>query len=153
MNKFGKVTEQDYRTVCEVVERMRLEDYFPPKPPSPTRRKVFVTHGLGGIGKTQLAIEFARKHYSRYSAVFWLDGSSKDRLEQSFVDVAYRLPQDQVTANVAAALKHSKNIDVGVVVEDVLQWLSLPSNRHWLLVIDNVDHDYLNKDKDAQTYG
>ncbi|KAK4991376.1 hypothetical protein LTR66_006561 [Elasticomyces elasticus] len=193
MNKFGKVTEEDYEMVCEVVKRMvamapelllarsryqgkhsvpsslksvlvvnkfverdaelqRLEDYFHPKTPGHTRRKVFVTYGLGGIGKTQLAIEFARKHHDRYSAVFWLNGSSKDQLRQFFVEVAYRLPRDQVRADVAEALKDSKDIDVDMVVEGVLQWLSLPSNQHWLLVIDNVDRDHLRKEEDSQAY-
>ncbi|KAK5011676.1 hypothetical protein LTR28_009141 [Elasticomyces elasticus] len=142
-------------------EMQRLEEYFHSKTPGPTtsspitlsftRRKVFVTYGPGGVGKTQLAIEFARRHLSRYSAVFWLNGSSKDRLKQSFVDIAYRLPQGQVTVDVAEALKHS-NIDVGLVVEGVLRWLSLPSNQHWLLVIDNVDCDHVSNAKDPQAY-
>ncbi|KAK4969787.1 hypothetical protein LTR66_011682 [Elasticomyces elasticus] len=140
------------RFIGRDAELQRLEDYFHPKTPGPTRRKVFVTHGLGGIGKTQLAIEFARTHHSRYSAVFWLDGSSKDRLEQFFVEAAYRLPLDQVTADIAEALKQSKDIDVDIVVEGVLRWMSLPSNQHWLLVIDNVDRDHLSKDKDPQAY-
>ena len=144
------------RFIGRDAEMQRLEDYFHPKTPNPiinssTRRKVFVIHGLGGIGKTQLAIEFARKHHSRYSAVFWLDGSSEDRLKQSFVDVAYRLPQDQITADVAEALKHP-TIDIVVVLEGVLQWLSLPSNQHWLLTIDNVDRDHLNGENDPQAY-
>ncbi len=139
------------RFVGRNAEMLRLEEYFHPKTPSPTRLKVFVIHGLGGMGKTQLAIEFARKHHSRYSAVFWLDGSSKDRLKQSLADFAYRLPQDQLTADAAEVLKHP-NFDVDVVVAGVLQWLSLPSNQRWLLIIDNMDRDHLNKDKDPQAY-
>ena len=138
------------RFVGRDAEMLQLEDYFHPKTLSPTCRRVFVIHGLGGMGKTQLAIEFARKH-NRYSAVFWLDGSSIDRLKQAFVDVAYRLPRDQITADVVEALKHS-NIYIDVIVEGVLQWLSLPSNQHWLLIIDNVDRDHLNKEKDPQAY-
>jgi len=34
------------------------------------RQKVFVLYGLGGIGKTQLAVEFARRHYRKFSSVF-----------------------------------------------------------------------------------
>ena len=40
------------------------------------RRKVFVVHGLGGMGKTQLCIEYIRRHKEDFTAVFWLDGSS-----------------------------------------------------------------------------
>jgi AAA ATPase domain len=139
------------RFVARDVEMLQLEDNFHPKTPSPTRRKVFVIYGLGGIGKTQLAIEFARKHHSRFSAVFWLDGSSKDRLKQAFVDIAGRLPQDEITADAAEALKHS-NSDINVVVGGVLRWLSLSSNQRWLLIIDNMDRDHLNPRKDPQAY-
>ena len=42
-------------------------------PCSNPRLNVFVIHGLGGIGKTQLAVEYARRNHNRYSALFWLD--------------------------------------------------------------------------------
>ena len=111
----------------------------------------YTAHGLGGIGKTQLAVEYARRHHSRYSALFWLDGSTEDQLKQSFIDMAHRLPQDQMTAGAAEALRQS-SIDVDIVVNGVLQWLSLPSNQHWFLIIDNADRDHLHKDRDPQAY-
>lgn len=61
------------------------------------RRKVFVLHGLGGIGKTQLSVEFTRKYQTSYSAIFWIDGSTKQRLRQSIADLANLLPQDQLS--------------------------------------------------------
>ena len=36
-------------------------------------RRIFVLHGLGGIGKTQLSLAYARKHQADYTAVFWLN--------------------------------------------------------------------------------
>jgi hypothetical protein len=115
------------------------------------RRKVFVLHGLGGIGKTQLSVEFARQHHHQYSAVFWLDGSSKDRLRQSMANIASRLPQNQVL-EVSKEYARNKDIDIDAVIEDVLRWLSLPSNERWLLIFDNVDHDYFNETRDPQAY-
>src|SRR5262245_48847875 len=88
------------------------------------RRKVFTVYGMGGIGKTQLAVEFARKYNTRYSAIFWLNGSSKDQLRQSFADVACRLPPDQLAADTAEALQQSQ-IDVDAIVKEVLRWLAL----------------------------
>src|SRR3954468_5550054 len=39
------------------------------QPSASTLRKVVVLHGLGGIGKTQLAIRFARLHQADFSAI------------------------------------------------------------------------------------
>jgi hypothetical protein len=113
-------------------------------------RKVAVMHGLGGIGKTQLAVEFARKHQSQFSAVFWLDGSSKASLEQSFVDMAQRLPRNELTADGAAQLSGA-TIEVNMAVRECQRWLSIPSNPHWLLIIDNVDRDHHDRE-DPQAY-
>lgn len=41
-------------------------------PDLPPRRKTAILHGLGGIGKTQLAIKFARDHQQEFSSVFFL---------------------------------------------------------------------------------
>ena len=51
-------------------------------------RKIHVLHGLGGIGKTQLAIAYARKHQDVYSAIIWVNGNSKDTLFQSLAAFA-----------------------------------------------------------------
>ena len=51
-------------------------------------RKIRVLHGLGGIGKTQLAIAYARKHQEVYSAIICVNGNSKDTLLQSLAAFA-----------------------------------------------------------------
>lgn len=115
------------------------------------RQKTFFLHGLGGMGKTQLAVEFSRRHHSRYSAVLWLDGSVIDRLKQSFVNVARRLPPEELTASVTENLE-ATTIDTDAVVIGVLHWLSLPSNKHWLLIIDNVDQEFCTTGENPQAY-
>jgi hypothetical protein len=115
------------------------------------RRKVVVVHGLGGIGKTQLAVEFARTHQGGFSGVFWLDGSSEAKLKQSFVDIVQRLPRGEVTADGVTLLGHAAVEADVAAVRECLQWLSLPSNHRWLLILDNVDRDYHDRD-DLQAY-
>jgi hypothetical protein len=137
--------------VQRVSDMQRLEEYFFPQQPHLTRRKLFVVHGLGGIGKTQLCIEFVRRYQEKYTAVFWLDGSSEDALQRSFIDVVARLPADEVPPSLVHAAKQASP-DQCLIVQGVLDWLSLPSNQQWLLVIDNVDRDHTTKVKDPLAY-
>lgn len=129
----------------------RLEEFFQPGSLNRTRCRVYVIHGLGGIRKTQLAIEYARRYRENYSAVLWLDGSSKDSLNQSLADVARRLPQNELSADTVVELRRSK-ADAPVIIQGVLQWLSISSNRNWLLIFDNIDRDHLLKEADPQAY-
>ncbi|KAI4737146.1 purine and uridine phosphorylase [Aureobasidium sp. EXF-12298] len=132
-------------------EMQKLKDFFFNQMSQPVRRKVFVVHGLGGIGKTQLCIEFARKHQAQYTAVLWMDGSSEDALQQSFVKVFPLLPAEEMSADLVEAVK-CQRASPEVIVKGVLDWLSLPSNQGWLHIIDNVDHDIKAKDKDSSAY-
>ncbi len=60
------------------------------------RRRIGVLHGLGGIGKTQLAIEYARLHKHEYPSFFWVDGKTEESLIQSIVSILSRTPQVQI---------------------------------------------------------
>src|SRR5260221_14206255 len=57
--------------------------------------------GLGGIGKTQTALEYAYRYGANYDAVFWVQADSPPALASSYVTLAQllRLPdrheQDQ----------------------------------------------------------
>ena len=126
--------------VARDAEMARLVDELLPSSADRTRQKICVLRGLGGIGKTQLAIEFARKYRQYYSAVFWIDGSSKERLKQSIANLANQLPQYQLleTAKLYAQEPH-ENLEGAV--KDVLLWFSQSSNEQWLLVYDNVDRE------------
>jgi hypothetical protein len=106
-----------------------------------------VLHGLGGIGKTQLAANFARRHQAAFSSVFWLDGRSEDQLKQSVASCAGRIPEVQMAERSRTADLHSEQ-DLDIVVTDVLDWLARPDNTEWLLIFDNVDKD---PDHDGET--
>lgn len=54
-----------------------------------------VLHGLGGMGKTQLAFNYVCEHKNDYSAVFWLNGTDPDALKRSFVAAAKRIAKER----------------------------------------------------------
>lgn len=130
-------------------EMQQLERCLLPNTTNQARRKVFVLQGLGGIGKTQLAIEYVREHHSSYSAVLWLDGSSRDLLRQSLAQITRRLPSEQVTTK-TTTMSQGDNVDD--LAAATLRWLSLPANKCWLIIIDNVDREYQRNGADDQAY-
>lgn len=137
--------------VARDAEMNRLRQELLPISRDEVHRKVFFLHGRGGIGKTQLSIEFAREHHKSYSAVFWVDGSTKERLKRSIADLASRLPQHQVSEITRSYLQEeSSNLDD--VVEEMLKWLSQPSNDQWLLIFDNVDREFLAPSGDPEAF-
>ena len=46
-------------------------------------RKVLVVGGMGGIGKTQMVIRYAKQYRMSYSSVFWLNATSDASLKTS----------------------------------------------------------------------
>jgi hypothetical protein len=100
-------------------------------------RKVAVLHGLGGMGKTQLALAYVQRHKKEYSAVFWVNSKSEDTLKQGYAAAARRICRDH------PSLVHLKAIagsgDVDEAAEAVKQWLSSAGNERWLVVYDNYD--------------
>jgi hypothetical protein len=115
------------------------------------RRKILVLHGLGGIGKTQLSVEFARRHHTRFSSVFWLDGRTEDTLKQSVAVAATRIPKSQIPES-SRTYSAGKSGDLDAVVRDVMDWLSDADNNAWLLIFDNVDRSYASPEADRNAY-
>ncbi len=114
------------------------------------RRKIMIVQGLGGIGKTQLTVEFARRHNRHFSAVFWIDGRSHDSLRRSLAAVAKRLPNDEILEQ-SRSYTHGTNEELDAVIHDVLSWPSVTGNASWLLIFDNVDRDVTNTE-DLEAY-
>jgi len=82
--------------------------------------------GLGGIGKTQTAIEYAYRYRTDYQAVLWASATSSAVLTAEFVRIATVLQ-----------LPEQNEPDQQRVVEAVMRWLR--TNAQWLLILDNVE--------------
>jgi AAA ATPase-like protein len=104
-------------------------------------RRIVVLHGLGGIGKTQLAVAYAKRHKDNCSAIFWLNIKDEDSLKQSFAKVAKQILREHPSASRLSSVDIKKNIDE--VIDAVKAWLSLPNNTRWLMIYDNYDNPKL----------
>ncbi|KAF2015155.1 hypothetical protein BU24DRAFT_493604, partial [Aaosphaeria arxii CBS 175.79] len=111
---------------ADFVDRGTLLDEFRERCTQPNARIALV--GLGGVGKSQLAIEHAyrTREQSSETWVFWAHASNAARLEQSFHDIADR---------VRIVGRQDSQANIFKLVHD---WLC-DSKQPWLLVLDNVD--------------
>ena len=140
-----------HKFVARETEMTQMEAVLLPRSKAGVRRTVFVLYGLGGIGKTQLSVEFARKHQAKYSAIFWIDGSSSNSVKSSIAEVGRKLPQGQLREISKEYLK-GQSTDLDAIVRDVLDWLSRPKNSQWLLILDNVDREYGGQVPDTEAF-
>ncbi|KAL8810118.1 MAG: hypothetical protein Q9223_007818 [Gallowayella weberi] len=106
--------------------------------PSTERQNVVAISGLGGIGKTQLSLHFARQHHQRYSAVIWLNASSEVTLKAAYMSLAQRIRRHnkQREAGPSEVIEEWKEEQA---IQLVRQWLSQAENKTWLLIFDNYD--------------
>jgi hypothetical protein len=53
-----------------------------------SKKHVRVLHGMGGIGKTQLAVEYAWRFAGDYDLVWWIDADNSETLTAQFAELA-----------------------------------------------------------------
>ena len=82
--------------------------------------------GLGGIGKTQVAIEYAYRYREEYQEILWVRASEEVELVSGFLEIARLLK-----------LPVSEEKDESLVIAAVKQWLV--RHKDWLLILDNAD--------------
>jgi hypothetical protein len=123
-------------------ERAELESVLLPRPGhgQRLRRKTYVLRGLGGTGKTQLAVEFVRRHDHQFRSVLWLDGRSEDSPKRSIASCAGRIPKGQILET-CRSYASASSADVDAVMEDAMTWLARPDNTAWLLILDHVNRE------------
>lgn len=96
-----------------------------------------VLYGLGGIGKTQLANEYIRRHEAKYTAIFWLNANDQDSLKLSFRGIAQQVLKYHPSTSLLVGLDLD---DLDQTVDKVKDWLDLPKNTYWLIIYDNYDN-------------
>ncbi len=82
--------------------------------------------GLGGIGKTQTAVEYAYRHRQDYQAVFWGRAETPETLQADLVQAADLL-----------VLPERQEHDQNRIIAAVKRWMS--THDRWLLILDNVE--------------
>jgi tetratricopeptide (TPR) repeat protein len=82
--------------------------------------------GLGGAGKTQVALEYAYRYAQDYQAVFWLRADNRAALVAGFLEMAQALQ-----------LPERDERDPISVVTAVKGWCGQQTD--WLLILDNAD--------------
>ncbi|KAJ7480624.1 P-loop containing nucleoside triphosphate hydrolase protein [Mycena latifolia] len=83
------------------------------------RQRIYVLYGLGGSGKTQIALKFIDESASKFSDIFLIDMSTPETTDTGLKSIA-------VTKK------------IGDSIQDALDWLRSKKNE-WLLFFDNAD--------------
>ena len=83
-------------------------------------------YGLGGVGKTQLALEYAHRFMADYDLVWWVPSERAEETSGALADLARKMGL-KVGDNVAEA------------ADAALEELRRDTTPHWLLIFDNAD--------------
>lgn len=83
--------------------------------------------GLGGIGKTFTALQYAYRYREEYDAIWWVNASTYESIMSGFTKLAQKISK----------IPPRKSDDQHYILDVVKQWMK--DTPRWLLIFDNVD--------------
>ncbi|MBX9362959.1 tetratricopeptide repeat protein [Streptomyces sp. WAC04114] len=87
-----------------------------------TRHVIF---GLGGVGKSELALQHAESQQQELSLTWWITAETPDQISSGLLSLTSRLTSTPVSA-----------LSLEDAVDWSIEWLN--QNHDWLLILDNV---------------
>ncbi|KAH7122351.1 putative kinesin [Dendryphion nanum] len=116
-----------FRQDPDFVDRPDILTWIRERCATPASRAALV--GLGGVGKSQLAIQYCHdvRAASSQTWVFWVHAGTAARFEEAYRDLANRLDLP------------GRNDPKTDVLKLVWDWLCDEANGRWVMVLDNVD--------------
>ncbi|KFA81586.1 hypothetical protein S40288_09615 [Stachybotrys chartarum IBT 40288] len=92
-------------------------------------------HGLGGAGKSQLALDYAEQHRDQYGSILWIDATDEEAARFSFRRCAAELGLSEERAG------NQGSVVTDTVAQAVLRWLRdrAEVDGRWLVIIGNAD--------------
>ena len=100
---------------------------------SKNRKKPIVLTGLGGVGKTQTALEYARIHCDSYKTLFYIDATDESSFLNGLLEIL-----DLIHINGASAFPSDHSMHTRKLAPFVKTWLSHRKSK-WLIIVDNFD--------------
>ncbi|MCL2410270.1 MAG: tetratricopeptide repeat protein [Treponema sp.] len=88
--------------------------------------------GLGGIGKTQVVIEYAHRYGYEYDCIWWVNAEMTETIFASFQDFA--LKKGIINKDIK---------EVEIIIEAVRHWMQQHDN--WLFIFDNAEDEKILK--------